>query len=193
MGVALDVNVSQARRQQVRSMSADELLVSIVSSPKVWSLSLFKMSQHLEQRQRLGHLEQRQRQASLVLPLQYIVEPLQHPLSVFQKARRHVLASLSLDACDEMPLLEPADQHPAPSQKLQTSKHPTLPAAPASTPLLSSSLIAPISFFFNLLSQIQPQSLQTRWAYHAKNLAWYTLHNGSCAHLQEAHWGNRRP
>ena len=53
----------------------------------------------------------------LALPLQDIVELLQHPLSVLQKARRHALASPSLVASDEMPPFEPAYRHPAPLQK----------------------------------------------------------------------------
>jgi len=58
----------------------------------------------------------------LALTLLDIVDPLQYPLSVLQKARRHALASpLLVDGagCWEMPPLESADQHPAPSQKLQ--------------------------------------------------------------------------
>jgi len=45
----------------------------------------------------------------LALFLQDIVKPLQHPLSVLQKAHRHALACPSLVDSDEMPLLEPAD------------------------------------------------------------------------------------
>jgi len=53
----------------------------------------------------------------LALTLLDIIEPLQYPLSVLQKARRHALASpLLVDGagCWEMPLLESADQHPTP-------------------------------------------------------------------------------
>jgi len=67
----------------------------------------------------------------LAMILQDIVEPLQHPLSVLQKARRHVTASPLNIASSEMRLLEPADGHPAPSQKPPTSKQPTPPAAQA--------------------------------------------------------------
>ena len=45
------------------------------------------------------------------LTLLDIVEPLQYPLSVLQKARRHVLASPPLVASDEMTPLGPADRH----------------------------------------------------------------------------------
>jgi len=48
-----------------------------------------------------------------------------------QRARRHALASPPLVASDEMTPLESADRRPAPSQKLQTSKQSTSPAAPA--------------------------------------------------------------
>jgi len=68
-----------------------------------------------------------------------------------QKARRHALASPLLVASDEIPLLEPADRHPAPSQKLPTSKQPTPPAAPASAPPLSSASITPNHLILNLL------------------------------------------
>jgi len=68
----------------------------------------------------------------LALTLLDIVEPLQYPLSVLQKARRHALASPLLVASDEMLPLESADRHPTPSQKLPTSKQPTPPTAPAS-------------------------------------------------------------
>ena len=95
------------------------------------------------------------------MPLQDIVEPLQHPLSVLQKARRHVLVSLSLVPSDDMPPLESADRHPAPSQKLTTSEKPTQPAAPASAPPLSSASIASSPLFLNLLSHKQPHSSQT--------------------------------
>jgi len=72
------------------------------------------------------------------LNLRDIVEPLQQPLSVLQKERRVVLASPSLVVSDKMLQLELTDRHPEPSQKLQTSKQSTLPATPASAPLLSS-------------------------------------------------------
>jgi len=97
----------------------------------------------------------------LALHLQDIVEQLQHPLSVLQKARRHTLASPSLIASDEMRLLEPADRHPEPSQKLPTSKQPTPPAAPASAPPFSSALIAPIPLFLNVLRRKLPHNSQT--------------------------------
>ena len=93
----------------------------------------------------------------LALTLLDIVEPLQYPLSVLQKARRHVLASPPLVASDEMTPLEPADRHPAPSQKLPTSKQSIPPAAPASAPPLSSASIAPNPLFLNLLP-INPAS-----------------------------------
>jgi len=44
----------------------------------------------------------------LTLTLLDIVEPLQHPLSVLQNARRHALASPSLVTSEEMQLLESA-------------------------------------------------------------------------------------
>jgi len=53
--------------------------------------------------------------------------------------------------------LGPADRHPAPSQKLLTSKQPTRPAAPASAPPLLSASIAPNPLFLNLLP-INPPS-----------------------------------
>jgi len=56
----------------------------------------------------------------LVLLPQDIVKPLQHPYSILQKVRRHALASPSLVAYEEMQLLESADRHPAPLQKLST-------------------------------------------------------------------------
>jgi len=73
-----------------------------------------------------------------------------------QKARRHTLASPPLIVSDEMMPLEPADRHPAPSQKFLTSKQPTLPAAPASAPPHSSASIAPNPLYLNLLP-INPQ------------------------------------
>jgi len=87
----------------------------------------------------------------LALTLLDIVEPLQYPLSVLQKARRHALASPLLVASEEMPLLESANRHPEPSQKLPTSRQPTPPAAPASAPPLSSASIALSSLSLNLL------------------------------------------
>jgi len=98
----------------------------------------------------------------LALTLLDIVEPLQYPLSVLQKARRHALASpLLVDGagCWEMPPLESADQHPAPSQKLPTSRQLTPPAAPASAPPLSSASITPNSLSLNLIPMNSP--LQT--------------------------------
>jgi len=93
----------------------------------------------------------------LALTLLDIVEPLEYPLSMLQKARRHALASPQLVASEEMPSLESADRHPTPSQKLPTSKQPTPPAAPASAPPLSSALISPSSLSLNLLP-INPPS-----------------------------------
>ena len=72
-----------------------------------------------------------------------IVEPLQYPLSVLKKSRRHALASPLLITTEDMLPLESADRRPAPSQKLPTSKQPTPPAAPASAPPLSSASISP--------------------------------------------------
>jgi len=60
-----------------------------------------------------------------------------------------------------MPPLGSGDRHPAPSQKLPTSKQLTLPAAPASAPPLLSTFIALISVFWNLLPRKPPHSLQT--------------------------------
>ena len=99
-----------------------------------------------------------------------IVELLQYQLSVLQKAYRHVLASPPLVASDEMTPLEPADRHPALSQKLleiiidlpigfpisniislPTSKQQTPPAAPASAPPLSSAFFSPSPLSLNLL------------------------------------------
>jgi len=74
-----------------------------------------------------------------------------------QKARRHALASPSIVASDEMMLLETADRHPAPSQKLLTLKQLTPPAAPATAPPLSSVSIALNLLFLNLLP-INPHS-----------------------------------
>jgi len=74
-----------------------------------------------------------------------------------EKARRHALASPPLIASDEMTPLEPANRHPAPLQKLPTSKQPTPPAAPASAPPLSSRSIPPNPLFLNLLP-INPPS-----------------------------------
>jgi len=95
----------------------------------------------------------------LALTLLDIVEPLQYPLSVLQKARRHALASpLLVDGAGnwEMPPLESADQHPAPSQKLPTSKQLTPPAAPASAPPLSPASVAPNSLSLNLIPMNPP-------------------------------------
>jgi len=93
----------------------------------------------------------------LALTLLDIVKPLQYPLSMLQKARRHALASPLLVASEEMSPLESADRHPTLSQKLPTSKQPTPPAAPASAPLLSSASISPSSVSLNLLP-INPPS-----------------------------------
>jgi len=97
----------------------------------------------------------------LALTLLHIVEPLQHPLSVLQEARRLALTSPSPVASVEMQPLEAADRHPAPSQKLPTSKQPTPPAAPASAPPLSSASIAPSPLSLNLLPYTLNHSLQT--------------------------------
>jgi len=97
----------------------------------------------------------------LALTLLDIDEPLQYPFSVLQKARRHAPASLLLSASEEMSQLESADQHPAPSQKLQTLKQQTLSAAPASASPLLSALIAPSPLSLNLLSYTLPHSTQT--------------------------------
>jgi len=97
----------------------------------------------------------------LAVTLLDIVEPLQYPFSVLQKARRHALASPSLVASEEMPPLESADRHPAPSQKPPTSKQPTPPAAPALAPPLSSASDAPSPLSLNLLSYTPPHSTQT--------------------------------
>jgi len=89
----------------------------------------------------------------LALTLLDIIEPLQYPLSVLQKARRHALASpLLVDGAGywEMPPLKSANQHPAPSQKLPTSKQLTPPATPASAPPLSSASIGLSSLSLNL-------------------------------------------
>ena len=51
----------------------------------------------------------------LALTFLDIVEPLQYSLSVLQQARRHTLASPLLVASVDMPPLESADRHPAPS------------------------------------------------------------------------------
>jgi len=93
----------------------------------------------------------------LALTLLDIVDPLQYPISMLQKAHRHALASPLLVASEEMLPLELADRHPAPSQKLPTSKQPTLPAAPASAPPFSSASISPRSLSLNLLP-INPPS-----------------------------------
>jgi len=95
------------------------------------------------------------------LTLREIVEPLQHPLSVLQKERRVKLASLSLVVSDKMLQLESTNRHPATSQKLQMSTQSTLPAAPASAPLLPSDLIVPIPLSLNLLHKTPLHSTQT--------------------------------
>jgi hypothetical protein len=111
----------------------------------------------------------------LALTLPDIVEPLQYPLFVLQKARRHALASpLLVDGAWnwEMPPLESADQHPAPSQKLPTSKQLTPPAAPASAPFFPSASIVPIPLSLNLLHKTPLHSTQTDpAAQHANSLA----------------------
>ena len=86
----------------------------------------------------------------LALTLLDILEPLQYPLSVLQKARTRLPLRRSS-----------ADRHPAPSQKLPTSKQPTPPAAHASAPPLSSASIAPSPLSLNLLSYTPPHSTQT--------------------------------
>jgi len=91
----------------------------------------------------------------LALTLLDIVEPLQYPLSELHKARRHALVSTLL-VSEEMPPLESADRHPAPSRKLPTSKQPTPPAAPASAPPLSSASISLNSLSLNLFLIFPP-------------------------------------
>jgi len=76
---------------------------------------------------------------------------------VLPKARRHALATPLLVTSEELPLLESANRHPTPSQKLPTLKQPTPPAAPASAPLLLSASISPNSLSLNLLP-INPPS-----------------------------------
>ena len=71
--------------------------------------------------------------------------------------RTHAPASPPLVASDEMTPLGPANRHPAIPQKLPTSKQPTPPAAPASTPSLSSTLIVPNPLSLNL-TYINPPS-----------------------------------
>ena len=95
------------------------------------------------------------------LNLRDIVEPLQQPLSVLQKERRVKLASLSLVVSDKMLQLESTDRHPATSQKLPMSTQSTLPAAPASAPLLPSASIVPIPLSLNLLHKTPLHSTQT--------------------------------
>jgi len=94
------------------------------------------------------------------MPLQYIVTPLQHPISVLQKAHSHAPASPPLVASDEMPPLESANRHPAPSQKLPTSKQPTSPAAPVSAPPVSSITPSPLSL--NLLYYTPPHAIDRK-------------------------------
>jgi len=79
-----------------------------------------------------------------------------------QKARRHALASPPLVASDEMMPLEPANRHPAPSQKVLTSKQPTPPVAPTSASPLSSASIAPNPLFLNLLPSTHPRKQEIR-------------------------------
>ena len=115
----------------------------------------------------------------LALTLLDIVEPLQYPLSVLQKARRHALASpLLIDGAGnwEMPPLESADQHPAPSQKLPTSKQLTPPAAPASAPLLPSASIVPIPLSLNLLHD---------WSVNVSNRALLCVRVYMCVYVLE--------
>ena len=83
-----------------------------------------------------------------------IVEPLQYPLSVLQKARRHVLASPPLVASDEMTPLGPANRHPAPSQKLPTSRQLTPPCSACfSTPSFICFDCSQLSIFESALHQ----------------------------------------
>jgi len=96
------------------------------------------------------------------MSLQYIVTPLQHPISVLQKVHSHAPASPPLVASDEMPSLESAYRHPAPSQKLPTSKQPTSPAAPASASPVSSSSITPTPLSLNLVSYIPPHTFDQK-------------------------------
>ena len=87
----------------------------------------------------------------LPLPVNDSGQPLLSPERM-QKTRTHTPASPSLVAYDEMPPLESADRHTAPSQKLLTSKQPTPHAAPALAPSLSSDLITHNPQSLNLLS-----------------------------------------
>jgi len=95
------------------------------------------------------------------LTLRDTVEPLQQPLSVLQKERSVKLASLSLVVSDKTLQLESTDRHPATSQKLPMSTQSTLPAAPASAPLLPSASFVPIPLSLNLLYQTPLHSTQT--------------------------------
>jgi len=80
---------------------------------------------------------------------------------VLQKERRVVLASPSLVVSDKMLQLESTDRYPETSQKLPMSKQSTLPAAPASAPLLPSDSIVPNPLSLNLFSKTPLYSTQT--------------------------------
>jgi len=81
-----------------------------------------------------------------------------------QKARSHALASPPLVASDEMTPLEPADQHPAISQKLPTSKQPTPPAAPSFGTPFSVCFDCSQPFIFESVSH-QPTLANRRFAF----------------------------
>jgi len=72
-----------------------------------------------------------------------------------------VLASPSLVVSDKMLQLESTDRYPETSQKLPMSKQSTLPAAPASAPLLPSDSIVPNPLSLNLFSKTPLYSTQT--------------------------------
>jgi len=95
------------------------------------------------------------------LHLRDIIEPLQQPLSMLQKARRVKLASLSLVVSDKILQLQSTDRHPATSQKLPMSTQSTLPAAPASAPILPSVSIVPNPLSLNLPSKTPLYRTQT--------------------------------
>jgi len=124
------------------------------------------------------------------MSLQDIVKPLQHPLSVLQKARSHVPASPPLVASDEMPPLELADRHPAPSQKLPTSKQPTPPAAPALAPPLSSTSFVSSPLSLNLLSYTLPHTLQTGNSNFVANTTIDSSHKDKVPQQQDQDLGN---
>jgi len=136
MGVALDVHVSQARWQQLKNIN--KLL------PEGLNRDICN-----------GDADEQ------ALNLRDIIEPLQQPLSVLQKERRVALASPSLVVSDKMLQLVSTDRHPETSQKLPMLKQSTLPAAPASAPLLPSASIVPNPLSLNLPSKTPLYSTQT--------------------------------